>query len=248
MGSRFSPLRILTFLLASAAVIAYSRRPPAMPGEVETLPSSLPPDPPPALPPPDFSPPQPPAVVAAIARAFAEALPPLGVRTDWAVTGDFNGDDSPDLVVPARPFEERLSAINGEFANWILQDPTAPPLGPESNPSPPVVVVGKDDMLLAVVHGVGPRGWRSPDARQAYLLKVSLEGQIQVQKRDALQAGAARSRRRLPYLRGDLIYEAGGRRFLYWTGARYAWHSDAGLGAIHLSGRPSHPASPALPR
>ena len=80
-------------------------------------------------------------------------------------------------------------------------------------------------MLLAVVHGPGASGWRDPQARQAYLLTVSLEGRITVRKQEALLARATRSERRLPRLRGDLLYEDAGRRYLYWTGSRYAWHA-----------------------
>ena len=143
------------------------------------------------------------------------------MRTDWAVAGDFNGDDSPDLVAPARPIEERLTIINADTANWILQDPSAAPLGPETDP-PPAPVVRKGDMLLAVVHGLGASGWRDPQARQAYLLTVSLEGRITMRKREALLARVTRSEQRLPRLRGDLLYEDARARFLYWTGARYS--------------------------
>jgi hypothetical protein len=220
-----SPLLFLSCVSAIGIIgWIHARRPPAIPGEVETLP------PLPATPgaPPgivaDFRPPQPSEVCAALERAFPGAIPPDAVRPDWAVAGDFNGDDSPDLVAPARPIEERLAIINADTANWILQDPSSPSLGPGTDP-PPAPVVGKGDMLLAVVHGLGPSGWRDPQARQAYLLAVSLEGRITVQKREALLARATRSERRLPRLRGDFLYEDAGARFLYWTGARYVWHA-----------------------
>jgi len=229
MPSRRSPLLFVVSVAAlSGVVTVYLRRPPALPGLVETLPP-LPPDPSPTLALlPDFRPPQPSEVAAVMERAFPGAVPPEAVRTDSALTGDFNGDSSPDLVVPARPLAERLPVINGDLANWTLQDPSTPRLGPEPDPSAAPVVVGKDDMLLAVVHGHGAGGWRNPDARQAYLLKVSLEGKINVENKLAFLAQAVRSRRRVPYLRGDLISEVGGRRFLYWTGARYTWHPTPG--------------------
>ena len=53
-----------------------------------------------------------------------------------------------NLAAPARPIKGRLTIINADTADWILQDPSAPPLGPRTEP-PPAPVVGKGDMLLA---------------------------------------------------------------------------------------------------
>jgi hypothetical protein len=223
MRLRRSPLVALLFVAATAWLLAiYLRRPPALPGGVEGEPV-LPPAPSAAPWLPDLRPPQPSEVAAALQRALRDGLPPEAGESDQPVMGDFNGDRSPDLMVSVRPHEERLSVINDPMANWIRQDPGIPLFGP-APVSRTSVVVGKDDWLLAVVHGVGAPGWRDPNARQAYLLKVTPGLRIQLRRRETVLAQAARSQLRLPYLRGDLVYDDKGRRLLYWTGARYAWY------------------------
>jgi hypothetical protein len=91
------------------------------------------------------------------------------------------------------------------------------------------VVIGEGDTLLAVIHGVGDAGWRHPEARQAYLLKVPLRGALKVQKRDNLVNNVMAKTLRLPHLFGDVIVDEGvGHRFLYWTNADYRWFTLKG--------------------
>lgn len=224
---RLMSLRTRALILVAAAVAAiayYQRRPPAVPAVAEA------PPPPQEVPPeptwtPDLRAPQPAEVIAAMARAFPGVLPPEALQVHRAVTGDFNGDLSPDLAVPARALSEKLPQINADLANWILQDPGAPPPPPVLHPQVAPVVVAKGDILLAVLHGAEGAGWRNPNARQGYLLKIPFDGQLDVQKREPLVGKAATAKPRLPRLRGDLIYQARSATFLYWDGARYAWHT-----------------------
>src|SRR5262245_38355242 len=100
-----------------------------------------------------------------LARVFAGAVQ-LSPRAE-ALTLDLNGDGSPDLAAVVTPAPSRLSEVNGDLANWLVQDPC----GPVASSREARARVQASDRLLAVVHGHGSAGWRSPDARQVYLLK-----------------------------------------------------------------------------
>jgi hypothetical protein len=228
--------RFLILVAAAVAAIAYSQRRPAPVPAAAEAPS--PPQETPKEPTwtPDLRSPQPAEVIAAMERAFPGVLPPEALPVHRAVAGDFNGDRSPDLAVPARALAEKLPEINADLVNWILQDPSAPPPPPVPNPQVTPVVVAKGDMLLAVLHGVEGPGWRNPNARQCYLLKIAFEGQLEVQRREPLAAAAAKAKQRLPQLRGDLIHQASSRAFLYWDGAGYAWHTPKAAAPAMASG------------
>jgi hypothetical protein len=218
---------IATAVLLAAATVAvfnYAARPPAAPPPVETLPD-LPPPVETTVVNPDRRPPQPREVGAAVERVFTGAVPREAVRVHRAFAGDFNGDGSPDLAVPARVIAQLLPAIYGPYANWIIQDPHV--ALPHDAPPDPVrarTVIGGEDALLAVIHGYGAAGWRDTQSRQGYLLRGRLSDRVEVRPWKDLVERAAQAQRRLPFLRGDLIYEIDGHRFLYWTGARYLWH------------------------
>lgn len=197
-------------------------RPPARETEAERQPpiSPVPTDGAPVAPS-RPTPPQPGEARQAIERVFAGALALDRREPSGVVSGDFNADGSPDLAVAVRPREERLQAINDPLANWTLEDPRRVPSLPGSAESPVRVEAG--DALLAVVHGHGPAGWRNPEARQAYLLKDAAGRGMRPQA-TARILDAAPSKARRPA--GDAIVESldGRQGFLYWTGARYAWH------------------------
>jgi hypothetical protein len=239
MSLRRSPFVLLAVLVATAAVAAvYLRRPPAQPNVEESVPAPLPVAEEPG-PPPDFRPAHPEEARAAVQRVLGDVIPLETVRAHAALVGDFNGDDSPDLLVPLRPLEEKLAALNDlELANWIVQDASVPALELEADPSPKPALVDKGDLLLAILHGYGSAGWRSPEARQVYLLKVARHSELSVIKRDEVKAQAAERKQRWPYLRGDLVRELGHDRFLYWTGGRYVWHDPA---AAKLAQAPAPP-------
>jgi hypothetical protein len=223
MPMRTSPMfTSIVVVAAGIAVTMNLQRPPALPGAPEGAPPVSVETTTPA-PPADLRAPQPSEVVQAVYRAFPQALPVDAVSAQWAVVGDFNGDGSPDLAVPARALGAQLPLINSEWGNWILQDPRAALHPPDLRVSVPRVVAREDEPLLAIVHGLGGAGWRNPEARQAYLLIAGTAGRLKVGP-PPTQLAAAKRGAPLPHLRGDLIYDASSRRFLYWTGARYAWH------------------------
>jgi len=162
-------------------------------------------------------PPQPDEVRTVVARVFAGALHVERRPAPAGIAGDFNGDGWPDLAVAGRPAENRLGELGGELANWILEDPR----GPRSRPAD--VRVEANDALLAIVHGHGPEGWRSDEARQAYLLRGAF---ARLESRPLDKARPASHSRSVARSRKDALVGtlAGRRGFLLWSGARYSWH------------------------
>jgi len=147
------------------------------------------------------------------------------------IVGDFNGDQSEDLAVIARPAPGKLDEVNNELSNWILQDADKAFIAP---PSKAVVVPPKQthphvesgERILAIIHGVGPQGWRNPQARQAYLVKhaaATFEGTATSTSQRAIRA------MRLP-VETEIIKEIRNNKkgFLFWTGGVYAWHPSEG--------------------
>ena len=166
----------------------------------------------------------------AVTRVFEKAATPETASKLRVVVGDFNGDGSEDLAVVVKPSEGKLAEVNNEMANWILEDPRRVPL-PRSNLAlpatnkPPPVRAEKGDTLLAIIHGVGPRGWRNADAKQTFLLKNGPAADLTVQPMKRLRE--SKDRQRLPPIRGDAINGtiAGKAGLIVWTGAKYAWYS-----------------------
>jgi len=168
------------------------------------------------------------------ARATLERIYKLAVvfdesRPDSFVAGDFNGDGSGDLAVAVRPAADMLGEINNELANWIVADPRkAIPADPRkatqtAPPEPGPVKIEQGDTLLAVVHGHGAEGWRSPEATQSYLLKgVAAQGMRAVPLKTFPPALEVRSSANL---RADVISGrlAGADGFLYWARGKYVW-------------------------
>jgi hypothetical protein len=128
--------------------------------------------------------------------------------------GDFNGDSSEDIAVVVKP--RKLSDLNGEYVNWILEDPRQ--LQQAS------MNVSKNDLLLAVIHGHKGEGWRHEFARQTYLLKNAVGTDLEAMPMKQLRSSG--DSRLLPPLKGDVIREKlkGSGGIIYWTGGKYAWH------------------------
>lgn len=165
-------------------------------------------------------------VQSALKRVFNDDVRAAGAPE--FITGDFNGDGSEDIAVVVHPVSAKLGEINDELSNWIVQDADHFFVAP---PRKSVVVIPEkaerarigDEDILAIIHGIGPMGWRSPDARQAYLLKH----------------GAATYTGKAPSFRQKEVRALGfpvktevllGRRnerpgVLFWTGSAYGWHS-----------------------
>ncbi|HZD93968.1 MAG TPA: hypothetical protein VE133_06920, partial [Candidatus Sulfotelmatobacter sp.] len=129
-----------------------------------------------ATPVPKLPPPTKAEVEDAFRRVFGVDLTARFVEGQTFVVGDFNGDQSEDIGIIVRPAPGKLGDINSDFANWIIQDADKAFIPP---PGDTVVVPPKQkpaklasgETVLAVIHGFGPKGWRTADARQSYLIK-----------------------------------------------------------------------------
>lgn len=224
---------LFSLVLLVAVVICGCARPPEEPRvEQPAAPEAVQPPAPPAeepksdpalkLPPPALS-----EVRSAIARVYKDAVIVDATRF---VVGDFNGDGLQDVAVVVKPAQAMLAEINSEVANWILEEPQNVVL-PDPNKTtqqfphkPEPTRVEQSDILLAVLHGFGPTGWRDPRATQTYLLKNAVGSNIKSEQlADAMRM--IRGKASLPKLRGDVISEAiaGESGLLYYTGAKYAW-------------------------
>jgi hypothetical protein len=171
------------------------------------------------------TPPNPTEIRDTVARVFDKVATPDASRPGFAV-GDFNGDGSEDLAVAIKPGENSLGEINNELANWLLEDPRTVVINTATTVRPPPnkpVRAERGDSLLAIIHGVGPQGWRNPEAKQTFLLKNGAGSNMTVLEVKGLLASKGRTK--LPPLRGDTISETvdGKAGILFWNGAKYAW-------------------------
>ncbi len=159
----------------------------------------------------------------AVARVFKSVAIADTARNSSFAVGDFNGDGAEDLAVVVKASEGALGNLNSEMANWILEDPRKVPPPSLSNKPPPHLSVRaeKGDSLLAIIHGVNPQGWRSPEAKQTFLLKNGAGARLLSQGSAEIKA----SRQQLPPIRGDVLNETLDNKsgFIFWTGAKYSW-------------------------
>src|SRR5436190_3120768 len=153
----------------------------------------------------------------AIARVFKGAAQlDLQAQPNF-FCGDFNGDSSADIAVIVRPASEKIAELNQEYPPWILKDPFS-----VGQPAPPRIT--EQEVMLAVIHGYGPSGWRDPQATQTYLLKNAVGPDLKAYtKSDFLNANAGKN---VPGLAGDLLAETlrNAAGYLYFTGAQYSWY------------------------
>lgn len=169
-------------------------------------------------------------VQAAFHRVFGDVLIATANSQSFIV-GDFNGDQSEDIAILARPAAGKLDDVNSELSNWIIQDADKAfiPNTSKAVVKPPRLetpTIAKNEHVLAIIHGVGPTGWRNPDARQAYIVKhaaAALEGTAPSISQKAIRA------MHLP-VETDIIKEVRNNRkgFVFWTGGVYAWHPSGG--------------------
>ena len=184
--------------------------------------------------PPKLAPPTKAQVEEAFHRVFGDDLVAQSdAGSDHAafIVGDFNGDQSEDLAIIVRPAAGKLNDVNSEFANWIIQDADKAFIAPPGKAvvAPPKQArprVERGEQILAIIHGVGPEGWRNPKARQAYLVKhaaATFEGTAPSVSQKAIRV------MHLP-VETEIIKEVRNNKkgFLFWTGGVYAWHPSEG--------------------
>ncbi len=155
----------------------------------------------------------------AVTRVFKNAATIDSRHEPSFFTGDFNGDDSQDIAVILIPEKEKLAEMNQEFPPWILKDP----LSVANRPAPPLRIADSD-VLLAIIHGYGPNGWRDDQATQTYLLKNAVGLEVKAYPKSDL--ASANQGKKLPRISGDLIGEnlSGRSVYLYFSGAQYSWY------------------------
>jgi hypothetical protein len=218
-------------LLLIIAIFSSACVKPQEPPAQREAPVQLPPEPPPPPKPTssDLAPAKPEEAREALARIYktAVSLDP----NQKIITGDFNGDESPDIAMIVRPAEAAIEEINSEVANWILGDPTKVVILKKTGipPTPAPVKIEKTDTLIAVIHGHGPQGWRNKESLQTWLLRNAAGSDMKLQSpKDAMRF--YRGRPEFPRLNGDVIIQrlGGYGGFLYWTGAKYAWWTAGG--------------------
>ncbi|MDT5121895.1 MAG: hypothetical protein QOC96_1377 [Acidobacteriota bacterium] len=185
---------------------------------------------PPALVESTAPPPKPQEVRAALARIYKDAVKLDMSYPPGYIIGDFNGDGSQDIAVVVRPAKDKIEEINSELANWILEDPRQvvlpdPHKSVQKLPSnSESVKVKPNALLLTIIHGYKEEGWRNPEAKQVYLLSNAVGSAMVAAPLKDLQSATGNKNEQS--LSGDIIKEtlAGEQGFLYWTGAKYAWH------------------------
>lgn len=173
----------------------------------------------------------------AVKRVFKNSVVIDPVQKPSFLVGDFNGDQSQDLAVVLKPAEGNLSELNQEFPNWIAREPLkevllpkskalAQPVARSSNPAAGQTIrFEQSDVLLAIIHGYGPNGWRDPEATQTHLLRDVVGANIRVLPFKAA-FNAYKGIRPFPTIHGDLIQETliGQSGFLHFTGGIYGWY------------------------
>jgi hypothetical protein len=209
-------LAAVTLALCLASACSPSRRP-----EPRELPPARVAPPEPSVPAPvrEVPPPTAADLQAVVSRIFGDAVVPAAVAESPFVVGDFNGDQSQDIAIVVRPAPGRVEALNEEYPRWILKDALGPGRGDGSPPR-----VKPNEVLLAVVHGYGPAGWRDTAAMQTYLLKNAVGSRLTTRPGAELARGSLG--RKAPRAQGDVIGQVlrGAAGYLYYTGPTYAWY------------------------
>jgi hypothetical protein len=193
----------------------------------------------------------------AVKRIFKDAVVIDESRKPSFLVGDFNGDLSQDLAVILEPAEGQLSQLNQEFPNWIAREPLEEML-PKSkliahpgaaNPLPnpaagQTVRFEQSDVLLAIIHGDGPRGWHDTEATQTHLLRDVVGTNIRILPfKKAVKA--YKGTKPFPMIYGDLIEQTliGQSGFLHFMGGIYGWYDPKNYKPEPVHGSPHLGAS-----
>lgn len=188
---------------------------------------------------PELPPPKLEDVQQAVNRIFKTAVLIDQDRSPAFLVGDFNGDLSQDLAVILKPVEGELSELNQEFPNWIAREPLKELLLPKSkvlahpvaarsssNPaSGQTIRFEQSDVLLAIIHGNGSKGWLDPEATQTHLLRDVVGANLRTLPfKSAFKV--YKGVRPFPTIYGDLIQQTliGQSGFLHFSGGVYGWY------------------------
>lgn len=184
-----------------------------------------------AAPIPKLPPPTTAEAKAAFQRVFGDDFTVDTGNRQSFIVGDFNGDGFEDIAFIARPAPGKLDEVNSDLANWIIQDADKAFIAPAGKqvvvpPKQQRPRIEKGEEVLSIIHGFGPKGWRSPEARQAYIVKHAAAAFLGVAPSVSQKAIRAM---KLP-VETDIIQEIRDNRkgFLFWTGGVYAWHPSEG--------------------
>jgi hypothetical protein len=165
----------------------------------------------------------------AIARVFGNAIFLSDVTNPTFVSSDLNGDGAEDLAVAVTTNPDERVAANGELANWTVNDvqnvelPNAGKAIYRFHQKHHRVILRKNQTLLAVVHGVGELGWRSPEASQAFLLVNTPTEKLSHSDMLKLNREGVSLPRTTIYPTQALIAESSSQTLaVYWSGAQYA--------------------------
>jgi hypothetical protein len=187
---------------------------------------------------PELPPPKTEDVQEAINRVFKGAVAIDKERALSFLVGDFNGDLSQDVAVIVKPLAGTLSELNQEFPSWIAREPLKDVLLPKSKVLSPVAARSssnpasgqtirfeQSDVLLAIIHGNGPKGWHDTEATQTHLLRDVVGANLRTLPiRGAVKA--YKGIKPFPTIYGDLIQQTliGQSGFLHFTGGIYGWY------------------------
>jgi hypothetical protein len=188
---------------------------------------------------PELPPPKLEDVQQAVNRIFKTAVVIDQDRRPAFLVGDFNGDLSQDLAVVLKPAEGKLSELNQEFPNWIAREPLkelllpkskvlARPVGARSSSNPALgqtIRFVQSDILLAIIHGNGARGWLDPEATQTHLLRDVVGTDMKTLPfKTAVKV--YKDVRPCPTVYVDLIQQRliGQSGFLHFAGGVYGWY------------------------
>jgi len=170
-------------------------------------------------------------IAEAIKRAYDDSVIAGNSAAQQFVVGDFNCDGSQDIAIVVKPSDGKLDQINSEVANWSILSPRkvgAPVMTPVVRRSSAQAIperVGKDERLLAIIHGFGAKGWRDPSAKQTYLLRdVAGDELKQISMKEFIKN--VRDKDAIVKKSGDVISDSMNKEtgFIYWNGSKYSWY------------------------
>ena len=182
-----------------------------------------------------------------IARVFGDFVVLPDVHRPAFVSNDWNGDGSQDLAVIVNINVKGAAKTNAGLLNWSVQNvehvelPTAGAAVYTFHQKQPPVTIKNGQRVMAIVHGTGEQGWRSPEAAQAYVLVNAPSKELSTISTIVLdEAGVALPRTTANPEQVVIGESAVGKQALYWTGGQYAavrLRNDSLLMAQNLSGK-----------